>query len=375
MAGLGLTVAMMQKVMAAEGPVVTAVVIPVETGKPRELQVDMTPRKRETNRILGGPATFVGQVEHLALKGGQCAMRGSAELTGLECVARAARAVVRARRRDHGAPRSCDGRPGTYRAARPARGEEPDALGLGWSTGQARNRAVLPAPFHDAELFGTLLLVRMDRKSEPVDFTLAEYNEFKKNPPPVPESGDEEDEDEDDEDDDEEDEDDEEEDDEDEEEDEEDAEDEEEEEEEEEDVEEEEEEGEEEDDEEEAEAEEEPEESEPAAPAAAATRKRKAQDDDVFEVEAELGTDLVAAATTEAEAPMPKTRGGRKLAAASGKAPAVQPKRNQRKGENGIWIGNLNFATTENDLRLFLRTCGTITRVNMAKGADGRNKG
>ena len=67
MASLGLTVEMMQRVMAAEGPVVSAVFVPAETGKPRAVEIDMTPRKRETNRLLGGSATFVGQVRRRTL--------------------------------------------------------------------------------------------------------------------------------------------------------------------------------------------------------------------------------------------------------------------------------------------------------------------
>jgi len=55
-------VGMLQRVMAMEGPVVAAVLIPAESGKPRQVQVDMTPRLKETNKLLGGSPTFVGQV-------------------------------------------------------------------------------------------------------------------------------------------------------------------------------------------------------------------------------------------------------------------------------------------------------------------------
>ena len=67
----GLTVETLQRVMAAEGPVVSVVHVPAETGKPRGLVVDMTPRLRETTRLLGGPATFVGQVRHGAQRSAQ----------------------------------------------------------------------------------------------------------------------------------------------------------------------------------------------------------------------------------------------------------------------------------------------------------------
>ncbi|KAG0227716.1 hypothetical protein BGW41_003705 [Actinomortierella wolfii] len=47
-----------------------------------------------------------------------------------------------------------------------------------------------------------------------------------------------------------------------------------------------------------------------------------------------------------------------------------------RKGEFGIWIGNLSFLTTDKALRHFFKDVGAeITRVNLPKGRDGRNKG
>ena len=63
----GLTVETLQRVMAAEGPVVSVVHVPAETGKPRGLVVDMTPRLRETTRLLGGArpcAPALGTVPH-----------------------------------------------------------------------------------------------------------------------------------------------------------------------------------------------------------------------------------------------------------------------------------------------------------------------
>jgi hypothetical protein len=218
---------------------------------------------------------------------------------------------------------------------------------LTWGS-QPRNPVVLPAPYQAIEVLGPLLLVRMDRASVPVSFTLAEYKALKRNPPPDPVTDDEDDDEEDD-----------------------DA---------------SAEEGEESAEEREEESAEEGEESAEGGEESAEEEEESAEDDgeeegaaaedagateedgDAFEVEAQLGTAL--------EAPMPRTRGGRKLAAAAGKTPAA-PKRAgaARKGENGIWIGNLSFATTDAGLRAFLGGCGAIARVHLAKGPDGRNKG
>ncbi|KAF9167970.1 hypothetical protein DFQ26_002195 [Actinomortierella ambigua] len=47
-----------------------------------------------------------------------------------------------------------------------------------------------------------------------------------------------------------------------------------------------------------------------------------------------------------------------------------------RKGEYGVWIGNLSFLTTDKALRHFFKDVGAeITRVNLPKGHDKRNKG
>ncbi|KAI1308746.1 hypothetical protein EDD11_004184 [Mortierella claussenii] len=47
-----------------------------------------------------------------------------------------------------------------------------------------------------------------------------------------------------------------------------------------------------------------------------------------------------------------------------------------RKGEFGIWIGNLSFLTTEKSLRHFFRNVGAdITRVNMPSGSGYNKKG
>ncbi|KAF8952149.1 hypothetical protein BGZ52_007834, partial [Haplosporangium bisporale] len=46
-----------------------------------------------------------------------------------------------------------------------------------------------------------------------------------------------------------------------------------------------------------------------------------------------------------------------------------------RKGEFGIWIGNLSFLTTDKTLRYFFRSAGEITRVNMPSGSGYNKKG
>ena len=44
--------------------------------------------------------------------------------------------------------------------------------------GKTKNENVLPPPFDVEEVYGKILLVRMDKNSEPQDFTLDEYNSF-----------------------------------------------------------------------------------------------------------------------------------------------------------------------------------------------------
>ena len=55
--------------------------------------------------------------------------------------------------------------------------------------GTATNTYKLPAPFHEIEVVGPMLLIRMDENSEPKDFTLKEFTEYSavvaKNPPPA----------------------------------------------------------------------------------------------------------------------------------------------------------------------------------------------
>ena len=43
----------------------------------------------------------------------------------------------------------------------------------------SKNGNELPRPFSSEEVYGKILLVRMDENSEPQDFTLAEYESFR----------------------------------------------------------------------------------------------------------------------------------------------------------------------------------------------------
>ena len=44
--------------------------------------------------------------------------------------------------------------------------------------GKLKNENTLPNPFDVEDVFGKILLVRMDENSDPQDFTLEEYNSF-----------------------------------------------------------------------------------------------------------------------------------------------------------------------------------------------------
>jgi hypothetical protein len=44
--------------------------------------------------------------------------------------------------------------------------------------GMSKNENSLPYPFSSEEVYGKILLVRMDQDSEPQDFTLKEYQSF-----------------------------------------------------------------------------------------------------------------------------------------------------------------------------------------------------
>lgn len=48
--------------------------------------------------------------------------------------------------------------------------------------GKVKNENTLPHPFDGEEVYGKILLVRMDENSEPRDFTLREYRRYKRLP-------------------------------------------------------------------------------------------------------------------------------------------------------------------------------------------------
>jgi hypothetical protein len=48
--------------------------------------------------------------------------------------------------------------------------------------GKVKNENILPHPFNNENVYGKILLVRMDEQSEPRDFTLREYRRYKRLP-------------------------------------------------------------------------------------------------------------------------------------------------------------------------------------------------
>jgi hypothetical protein len=46
------------------------------------------------------------------------------------------------------------------------------------TSGMSKNENNLPYPFSSEEVYGKILLIRMDKDSEPRDFTLKEYQSF-----------------------------------------------------------------------------------------------------------------------------------------------------------------------------------------------------
>ena len=83
-----------------------------------DITVDIDPSKREIFQILQGPATFIGQWPHL-------------DVVIMKCV-----------------------------------------------RGKNKNLNILPTPFDNESVDGKILLMRMDKNSEPQDFTLEEYLQF-----------------------------------------------------------------------------------------------------------------------------------------------------------------------------------------------------
>ena len=119
---------MIAQVMSKEGPIVTAVHITAE-GVAKEVTLDMTPKKDEPAKLLGGTISIEGSYPDMDV-------------------------VVMARR-------------------------EPE-------NDTAANPHKLPSPFDRKEIKGSMVLVRMDEEAEPKPLTLKEYEAFceerKKNP-------------------------------------------------------------------------------------------------------------------------------------------------------------------------------------------------
>ena len=83
-----------------------------------EIEVDIEPSKNEIFKILGGRGTFIGQWPEI------------------------------------------------------------DVVIMKPEHGIIENENILPFPFHEEEVCGKILLIRMDEDSEPQDFTLYEYRSF-----------------------------------------------------------------------------------------------------------------------------------------------------------------------------------------------------
>jgi hypothetical protein len=95
-----------------------AVLIKEEFGNIQEIDLDIDPVKNEIFLRLGGPATFIGQWPDL------------------------------------------------------------DVVIMKSTCGEGFNHNKLPSPFDVEEVYGPVLLVRMDENSDPRDFTLEEYLGF-----------------------------------------------------------------------------------------------------------------------------------------------------------------------------------------------------
>ena len=95
-----------------------AVLIKEQFGNIQEIDIDLDPNKYEVFLTLGGPATFVGQWEDIQV------------------------VIMKSVRHE------------------------------------VYNHNKLPKPFDNEEVYGPMLLVRMDDTAEPKDFTLDEYITF-----------------------------------------------------------------------------------------------------------------------------------------------------------------------------------------------------
>jgi Family of unknown function (DUF5880) len=112
-----------KKVMQAAGPIVQGVLLSAD-GTSKQIEVDMTPAKREVDAILGGDLTILGQY---------------ADLDAILLVLA-----------DQSAPTL------------------------------AANPHKLQPPFHAREVKGNIVILRSDEDGEFTNFTLSEYEEFLK---------------------------------------------------------------------------------------------------------------------------------------------------------------------------------------------------
>ena len=94
---------------------VKAVVIHEEEGNIDEIDLDIDPKKNEIYKILSGRGTFIGQWPEI------------------------------------------------------------DVVIMKGVGGGKPNEKTLPFPFHEEEVLGKILLIRMDKDSEPLDFTKVEF--------------------------------------------------------------------------------------------------------------------------------------------------------------------------------------------------------
>ena len=95
-----------------------AIIIRETLGDITEIELDIDPRKNEIFRLLSGSPTFIGQWPDI------------------------------------------------------------DVVIMKSEYGGSLNQNKLPPPFHNEDVYGTILLVRMDEDSEPQNFTLHEYLTF-----------------------------------------------------------------------------------------------------------------------------------------------------------------------------------------------------
>jgi hypothetical protein len=95
-----------------------AILVHEDVGHVQEIDLDITPVKNEIFKLLGGRQTFIGQWPDIEV-----------------VIMKAENATI-------------------------------------------KNGNILPRPFDKEDTYGKILLVRMDKNSEPQDFTLYEYNSF-----------------------------------------------------------------------------------------------------------------------------------------------------------------------------------------------------